>query len=119
MRTKQELSTAVLQNNRYVGAGETPAPADAAVVEDAYDAKLAEWRRRGLVWWTNTNRSTSEIPNEVFSALTDLMVNEVKSYFEVAQDQATKRAIEEELLRNLRRMNHKPATGESTPFSVF
>ena len=32
---------------------------------------------------------------------------------------AEKRMVENELLKSLRRMNHKPPSGESTPFSSY
>lgn len=122
MKTKNQLAVAVLQDIRVLAANESPTAADAALVEGAYDTKLAEWRRRGFVWWTNTNRSTQEIPDEVFPALVDLISNEVAGAFASAgapRNAVEKRAIEAELLRSLRALNHKPPSGEPTSFSSY
>jgi peptidoglycan hydrolase-like protein with peptidoglycan-binding domain len=119
VKTKAQLATAVLRNNRFIGANEEPSAADGRFVEDAYDDKWAEWRRRGFVWWENTSRSAAEIPAEVFGTLSDLMVNEVQGSFTEPMDPVAKMEREEQLLRRLRRLNHKPPSGESTPFSAF
>lgn len=120
MRTKRELSTAVLTGDlRIIGAGQSIPSEDAALVEDAYDAKLAEWRRRGFVWWTNTSASTEEIPDEVFAILVDLMDNEVGAAYGKGKGGAEKRLEETELLRSLRILNSKPPSGEQTPFSAY
>lgn len=113
-RTKQQLSTAVLEQLRETGAGQTPDAADARLVEDRYDAKLAEWRDRGLVWWTNTNRSTAEIPLEVFQALVDLMENEVSHTFNRDNPTVQRRMMEEQLLAPIRRSKSARSSGEST-----
>ena len=108
-----------MRQNRYVDSNEAPSAADAAYVEQTYDSKLAEWRRRGLVWWTNTNRTTAEIPDEVFSVLCDLIQNQIASAFEAAPGPPQTQQLEEVLLGNLRRLMHKPPSGEATPFSPY
>lgn len=118
-KTKAELVRAVLEQMRQVGVGETiPAP-QSAFVEKRYDSKLAQWRREGFVWWTNTDRTTSEIPDEVFATLCDLIENEISKPVGEDNPVMQKRAIERQLLRELRRMNPKPPSGESTPFSAY
>lgn len=121
MQKKLDLSTDTLRQMGVLNALEDPSAEDAAFVERTYDTKLAEWRRHGFVWWTNTNRNTSEIPDEVFPVLVDLMENEVGSTFGMngTKNNAEKRLIEQELLKSLKRLNHKPPSGESTPFSSY
>lgn len=120
MRTKRELSAAVLSGSlRIVSATETASADDTALVEAAYDAKLAEWRRRGVVWWTNTTALTAEIPDEVYSILIDLIENDVAASYGKGGTGAEKRMAEAELLRDLRRLNAKPPSGEATQFSSY
>lgn len=118
-RTKSALSSAVLVQLRVTGAGETPSAEDAALVEDRYDAKLAEWRDRGVVWWPNTGRSVEEIPLEIFQPLVDLMENEIGHSFGRDNPAVERRAIEERLLGNLRRNLSRRASGEATAFVVY
>lgn len=118
-RTKADLSRSVLTQLRILAAGEPLSARDAAFVEGRYDSKLAQWRRLGFVWWPNTNRTTEEIPDEVFSILGDLMQNELESSYREALPVVQKRAFEVELLRELRKLNHKPPSGEVTPFSSY
>jgi hypothetical protein len=121
MQTKADLSTDVLRSMAVISATEDATAEDAAFVERAYDAKWAEWRRLGFVWWTNTDRDATEIPDECMSALVDLMENECQGSFGIGgtRSNAEKRAEERELLKALKRMNHKPPSGESTPFSSY
>lgn len=119
MKTKAQLSTSVLRKLRVVDAIETPAATDAALVEDAYDSKLAEWRRLGRVWWTNTNRSTEEIPDEVFDVLRRLIANAVMDDYGLRTGGVSEEQMEKQLLRDLKALNHKPPSGESTGFSSF
>lgn len=118
-KTKADFIRAVLTQMNKVGIGE-PIPTDtAAYVERVYDAKLAQWRREGCVWWTNTDRVTEEIPLEVFPTLCDLVENEISKTFGEENPPAEKRLKERGLLRELRRLNHKPPSGEATPFSIY
>jgi hypothetical protein len=119
MRTRTELIASVLCGLGVIDPGETPSPEETAMVEFSYKRRLAEWRRRGFVWWTNTDATTEEIPNELFETLSDLMQNEVAGRFGDGLDEVEKRAQEDELLRNLRMLNAKPLSGESTPFSSY
>jgi hypothetical protein len=119
MKTKVDLVTAIMQQSGILDADSPVTASDSALVEAAYDSKLAEWRRRGFVWWTNSGRDVEEIPGEVFATLTELMINDVKGSFQQGGSPVEKMAIERELLKPLRQLNHKPPSGESTPFSVF
>lgn len=121
MQTKADLSSDTLRQMGVLNATEDPTAEDAAFVERTYDTKLSEWRRRGFVWWTNTNRDAAEIPDEVFASLVDLLENEVGSTYGMsgAKNNVEKRAIEQELLKSLRRLNYKPPSGEQTPFSSY
>ncbi len=119
MRTLAELSADVLQRLRITGAGETASAEDTTLVESTYTSKFAEWRRRGLVWWTYTDRSTEEIPDDVFSVLVDLIENEVAGSFGKGEGGYAKREQERMLLRDLRQLNIKPASGEPTSFVTY
>ena len=121
MRTKAELSTDTLRQMGILNAIEDATAEDAALAEGVYDAKLAEWRRLGLVWWTNTNRNTAEIPDEVYGILGDLLENELNQPFGMSGSPSgpQKREAEKVLLLDLRALNHKPPSGEATPFSIF
>ena len=121
MITKADLARNVMQQGTLIAAGEEMSAVDLQVIADSYDAKLAEWRRRGFVWWENTVGSTTieEIPLDVAPSLALLLFNEVKSTFGVPNDAVQQTQMEEELLKRLRRLNHKPPSGESTPFSSY
>lgn len=113
-KTKAELSAAVLEQMRETGMGETPDADASDLVERRYDAKLAEWRDQGLVWWTNTNRNTQEIPLELFQPLIDLMENEVAHAFGRDNPTVQRREIETQLLKPLRRSQSRRPSGEPT-----
>jgi ABC-type Mn2+/Zn2+ transport system ATPase subunit len=119
MRNKTDLATAALQQGSLIAADESLTAVDLATVAMSYDTKLAEWRRRGYVWWTNTDNTTNEIPNEVFGPLTLLLYNEIRSAFGQANDPVTQQRTENELLKGLRRVNTKQPSGESTRFSSY
>ena len=119
MRTKTDLITSVMQQDSAISAGETVTADDSDLISVAYDTKLAEWRRRGFVWWTNTNATTAEIPDEVFSTLSLLVWNEVKSSFGYQASLAEQLQAEDQLLKRLRRLNMKPPSGEATRFSSY
>jgi hypothetical protein len=119
MRTKAELSADVLEGLRITGAGETASAEDTAMVEGSYDTKLAEWRRRGVVWWTNTDRDTEEIPDDVFGVLVDLITNEVAGAFGKGPGGSEKRGEERRLLAGLHELNVKPPSGEPVTFVTY
>jgi len=118
-KTKAQLSAAVLEQMNEVGVGQSVDPDEAALIEERYDWKLAEWRDRGLVWWANTTRSAEEIPLQVFQPLVDLMENEVMHSFGRDNPMPQRKAMEEQLLVMLRRAKAPGRSGESTSFSVY
>ena len=117
-RTKAQLSRAVLQRLVY-SPEEEPSAADAATVEARYDSKLLEWKDDGLVYWTNTNRDTEEIPDRLFGILCDLMENEVRNDFKRDNPPEQRQAREILLLKPLRRHMAKGPSGEPTTFSTY
>lgn len=118
-KTKQQLSTSVLEQLREIGSGQDPDADDADLIERRYDAKLSEWRDRGVAWWPNTNRSTAEIPLVVFQIVVDLMENEVMHQFGRDNPTVQRRLMEEQLLGHLRRHLAKPPSGESTTVTNY
>lgn len=117
-RTKAQLSRAVLV--RLINAAdEVPDGPDSALVEDRYDTKLLEWRDEGLVYWTNTDRDTEEIPDRLFGILCDLMENEVRQDFKRDNPPEQRAAREALLLKPLRRHVAKGPSGEATSFSSY
>lgn len=118
-KTKQQLSTRVLEQMRIVGVGEDPPAEDAARIEGRYDSKLAEWRERGLVWWTNTDRSTAEIPDEVFPVLADLMENEAGHSYGIENPVMQRLQVEERMLLRLARFTTSGPSGEATETSSY
>lgn len=118
-KTKADLSTQVLRQMNIIAAQETASSSDASYVEGVYDTKLKEWRELGLVYWPNTTRTTSEIPDAVFGMLADLMENEIGNAFGRQNPQPQRMAIEENMLGRLRRHMAKKPSGESTTFSSF
>jgi len=86
MRTKTELSTAVMRKIGLVDALETPAGEHASYIWGEYDDKLSELKDDGLVYWTNTDATTAEIPNAIFPALVKIMGAEVMPAFGLPLD---------------------------------
>ena len=118
-RTKAQLSTDVLLGIGELNATESASAADAAYVERRYDIKLDEWRDMGLVYWPNTNRTTAEIPNVVFSVLCDLMANEISMAFGRASNPEDRDAREMLLLKRLRRIMATKSSGEPTRATYY
>ena len=117
-RSKAQLSRTVLQRLVYAPEDE-PSAADSATVEARYDTKLGEWRDDGLVYWTNTDRDTLEIPDRVFGILCDLMENEVRDDFKRDNPPVQRMAQENIILSRLRRQMAKQPSGEQTTFSSY
>lgn len=103
--TKNQLCTEVLKRAQITGSADTPASEDLARVVAIYDTKLHEWMDRDLVYWTNTNGTTAEIPAPVFEPLVALLINAAERQFgKNAQISLLDRqAIEDMLLKRLRR----------------
>lgn len=118
-KTKSEMSRDVLCGMGVYAPEDSPSAADASQVESIYDRKLAEWRDDGLVFWTNTDRTTAEIPDRVYSVLLDLMENEARNAFKGDNPPAQKRQTEVYLLGRLRRLMAKKPSGETTTYSSY
>lgn len=108
LRTKKHLSTAVLRKLGVIDPLANPSSKDAQIVWSAYDDKLKELTAKGLVFWTNTNESTAEIPKEVFVILVALIANDLATWFGQEQSDADRVALEAQLLSELRQ--HVPGT---------
>jgi hypothetical protein len=121
LKTKRQLGTEVLKRSRIVGAADTPSAVDLARVTDIYDTKLEEWRSRDLVYWTNTDLATEEIPIEVFDTLVALMINCSESQYgrNTQISQLDRMAIEDRLLRSLRRYVHMQSANLPTSQNYF
>lgn len=120
LKTKRDLATRVLRKLRIASSVQAPAAEDVARVAGAYDTKLEEWRDRDLVYWTNTDLATAEIPIAAFDALVDLMINEVGGDY--GRDQLgpiERRQIEERLLQHLRRHTQTRSSGLPTHADYF
>lgn len=118
-RSKAQLSTQTLKQLNVIAPDEEAAAHDAAYVEGVYDTKLREWRDDGLVYWTNTDRNTEEIPDQVFGTLCDLMENEVRNSFKGDNPPVQRMAQETAILSRLRRQQAKRPSGEATTFSSY
>lgn len=123
-KSKAELATDVLRKLTVVDALETPSAQDSAYVEDQYDHKYAELRDKGLAYWTNTDRSTEEIPLVVFGALVDIMCEDVAGAFGLktpsdTDDVGRQVSCGTKGLRNLRAHVAKRPSGESTKAVYF
>lgn len=119
-KTKQDLSTDVLRYGLGVlDALHNPSAEDAALIEDAYDHKLAELRDDGLCYWANTGRAIAEIPEAVFGALVDIITEDVATAFgkEVPaafDDYGRQVSVGTKGLRRLRAHMSKRRSGEPT-----
>lgn len=117
--TKAQLYTDAFTSIGVLAANENPTADEAAYAERRYDLKLEEWRDMGLVYWPNTGRSTAEIPMVVAPVLTELLANEIMGAFGLQQTAEDKSAREALLLKRLRRIMAKKASGEPTRADYF
>lgn len=118
-RTKQQLAKDVLQELGILDALHDPSAEDGALVEARYDDKLAWLKDRGLAYWPNTSRTAQEIPSEVFSALVNIMAEDVAGKFGVPiptklDEHGRQFSCGTVGLRSLRVHIAKPASGEPT-----
>lgn len=75
-RTRSELVSAVLREMSVIGANEEPSAEDATYIKAVYDDKLEHWVDEEIAYWTS-----DEIPNAIFIAIRDIMINEVGGAF--------------------------------------
>lgn len=107
--TVDDLVTAVLRKLTVIDATETPDAEDLLFVTDAYTKKHAQMVDQDLAYWP-----VSEIPNVIFLAVRDLIVNEVREAYGDAMPASAKEQEEIVLLRPIRRhVNRKPSGNET------
>lgn len=104
-KSQNDLASAVLRQIGVLGAEETADANDVALVQTAYATKHGEWTERGYVDWPNSaNPATSEIPDEVFQIVINLVANEVLPAFGFPLPEETRAQREQLLLVGLRRL---------------
>jgi len=112
--TSAELATAVLRKMTIIDAEETPATEDSDFVIDAYEAKYHQMIDQKLAYW-----NIDAIPREIFSAVRDLIVNEVREAYGDAMSATEKEKEEIILLRPIRRHISRQATGHEAQADYF
>lgn len=113
-KTRAELSEAVLRKLVVIDAWETAASEDSDFVSDAYDAKYDELIDQEIAYW-----SRDAIPNAIFAAVVNLIVNEVREAFGEPMSASAKEQEEMILLRPLRKHTQRRATGHATEADYF
>ena len=105
-RTRSELVISVLREMGVLDASEEASAEDASHVKDVYDDKLEHWIDEEIAYWTS-----DEIPNALFIAIRDIMINEVSGTFGQPVPLETKQAREIALTSWLRRHAARHRTG--------
>jgi hypothetical protein len=117
--TKRQLAIDTLYKLGYVPADGTPSAMDLDYVMRVYDGKLAEWRDRSVVYWPNSGAETAEIPAAVYQTLVQLLENWIGPTYGKSAPVAEQRAVEEMLLKELKRHVARPPTGLTLPVDTF
>jgi hypothetical protein len=105
-RTRSELVISVLREMSVIDASEEPSAEDADHIKDVYDDKLEHWIDEEIAYW-----SSDEIPNALFIAIRDIMINEVSGAFGQPVPLETKQAREIALTSWLRRHTARHRSG--------
>lgn len=113
-KTRAELAEAVLLKLVVIDATETAATEDSDFVIDAYDVKYDELVDQEIAYW-----SRDAIPNAIFAAVRDLIINEVREAFGEPMSAQDKAAEEIILLRPLRKHTQRRPSGHSTEADYF
>ena len=113
-RTRSELVISVLREMGVLDASEEPSAEDAAHVKDVYDDKLEHWIDEEIAYWTS-----DEIPNAVFIAIRDIMINELGGTFGQPVPLETKQAREVMLTTRLRRHTARHSSGHRVPAEYY
>lgn len=112
--TRAELATAVLRKLVVIDATETAATEDRDFVIDAYDAKYDEMIDQEIAYW-----SRDAIPNAIFAAVRDLIINEVREAYGEPMSAQQKASEEIILLRALRKHTQRRPSGHATEADYF
>lgn len=124
-RSKTDMSTDTLKKLSIIGAMETPAAEDSALVERRYDDKLASLIDAGLAYWSHTSRTSENIPNAVYNAIVGIMAEECAAEFGVeaptVTDDTTGRQVScgTKGMRDLRRHMAKGPSGAPTKATYY
>jgi hypothetical protein len=104
-KSQNDLAEAVLTQIGVLDAGEDPDPLDVTLIQTVYTSKHLDWTERGYVDWPNGgNPATTEIPENAFHALTQLMANEMLPSFGTPVPEEQRVSREQILLVSLRRL---------------
>lgn len=123
-KTKSELSTAVARRLGIVDAINAPSSVDAAYIEGEYDMLFDQWVGSDRAYWTNTDRTTSEIPDMLLSALVDILTGHCAPSFGVPEPQVTDEDGKQLTAsargwRALKRLTRTASTGEQTEATFY
>lgn len=112
--TTADLAEAVLRELGVIDATESPEANDETYVIDAYNFKFDELVDRELAYWSKT-----AIPNQIFLAVRDLIINEVRGAFGEPMTAEQKEMQEIIILRQFRRHTQRRASGHATVADYF
>lgn len=107
-RTRQNLAEDVLRDRRHIAIEEPPEAQDEQYVLRVYDDKLEELKDDNAAYWN----SDDNIPPLVYRALVELISNEVSGAYGVPTSPAERRQNEIIIMRRLRKIMAKPASGQ-------
>ncbi len=113
-RTRSELVTSVLREMGVLDASEEPSAEDATHIKAVYDDKLEHWIDEDVAYW-----SSDEIPNAVFIAVRDIMINEIGGAFGQPVPPETKQQREIMLENRLRRHAARHRSGVAIAADYF
>lgn len=113
-KTRDELAEAVLLKLVVIDATETAATEDTDYVKDAYDLKYDEMVDQDIAYW-----SRDAIPNAIFAAVRDLIINEVRESYGEPMSASQKESEEIILLRPFRKHTQRRASGHATEADYF
>ena len=113
-KTRAELAEAVLLKLVVIDATETAATEDSEYVIDAYDLKYDQMVDQEIAYW-----SRDAIPNAIFSAVRDLIINEVRESYGEPMSAQQKESEEIILLRPFRKHTQRRASGHATEADYF
>lgn len=114
-RSVADLAVAVLREMNVLEASETtPDLEDSAYIAQLYADKFEELNDMELTYW-----DASEIPNPIFLAVRDLIINEARGTYGTPQAPEDKEARELIILRRIRRHMQKRSSGLPVKATYF